>query len=220
LGYVLMSKIRLLIVDDHTLFRESLRSHLNTIENFEVIGEANDGIAAVETVGQLNPDIVLMDYAMPDLNGLGATIQIKKKYPSVKILILTMYETGPHIQQILAAGASGYITKKAPTQELVSAIRSIYNGDAFLCPSAAKRLLEDYLPKVKKQDAEEIGLTMRETELLALIAEGKTNKEISKLLNISINTVKVHRLNLMKKLDIHDSTQIVRYAIRKSLILP
>jgi DNA-binding NarL/FixJ family response regulator len=216
-----MNKIKLLIVDDHTLFRESLHSHLNAIENFQVIGEAADGLEAVSKIEKQEPDIILMDFAMPNLNGLGATIQIKKNYPAVKILILTMYETGPHIYQILRAGASGYILKKAPTHELVSAINAVYNGEAFLCPPVAKQLLNDHLIQnrtIKNIQDEE--LTKRETELLGLIAEGKSNKEISALLNISINTVQVHRLNLMKKLDMHDRTQLVRYAIRKGLILP
>ena len=215
----MIPKIRVLIADDHAIFRESLHSHLNTLGNIEVVGEAADGIEAVDLAGRLNPDIVLMDYSMPNLNGLVATQQIKKRYPSIKILILTMFESGPHIQQVLAAGASGYITKKAPTQELTSAISAIYNGEAFLCPTAAKYLLEDYSTKVKELESK-TQLTARETELLSLVAEGKSNKEISKLLNISINTVQVHRMNLMKKLDVHDRTQIVRYAIRKGLIIP
>lgn len=216
-----MSKIRLLIADDHTLFRESLRSHLGAHENIEVVGEAEDGIEAISKTMQLQPDIVLMDFAMPNLNGLQATLQIKKNNPAVKILILTMYETGPHIYRILHAGASGYILKKAPTQELVSAIQAVFQGDAFLCPSVAKQVLDDYLKQAKAQeevDHEE--LTKRELELLGLIAEGKTNKEIANLLSISIHTVQTHRLNLMKKLDVHDTTQLVRYAIRRGLIVP
>ena len=216
-----MDQTRLLIVDDHTLFRESLHSHLNIVSDFLVVGEASDGLEAIRKTNELHPDIVLMDFAMPNLNGLAATVQIKRNNPSVKILILTMYETGPHIQQILSAGASGYILKKAPTQELVFAIKAIANGEAFLCPSAAKYLLDDLKMhnNVSRKDFDE-ELTNRELELLVLIAEGKTNKEISDLLNISLNTVQVHRLNLMKKLDIHDSTQLVRFAVRKGLIIP
>jgi len=217
-----MSKIKLLIVDDHTLFRESLHSHLDRVDDFVVIGEAADGMDAVRKNEQLHPDIILMDFAMPNLNGLEATRQIKARDNRVKILILTMYETGPHISQLLKAGASGYILKKAPTQELISAIKAIYNGEAFLCPPAAKYVLDDYLSpdSGQKQKTVEEVLTSRELELLTLIAEGKTNKEISKLLFISVNTVQVHRLNLMKKLGIHDRTQLVRYAIRRGLIVP
>jgi len=214
-----MNKIRLLIVDDHTLFRESLRGHLNTYENIDVVGEAGDGLEAISKTMELQPDIVLMDFAMPNLNGLQATLRIKKNNPAVKIIILTMYETGPHIYQILRAGASGYILKKAPTQELVSAIQAVFQGDAFLCPSVAKQVLEQYLEHAEERE-EPQGLTMRELELINLIAEGKTNKEMAHLLGISIHTIQAHRLNLMKKLDVHDSTQLVRYAIRRGFVIP
>jgi DNA-binding NarL/FixJ family response regulator len=216
-----MGKIRLLIVDDHTLFRESLHSHLSVNENIEVVGEAGDGIEAISKTMELQPDIVLMDFAMPNLNGLQATMQIKKTNPTVKILILTMYETGPHVYEILRAGASGYVLKKAPTQELISAIEAVFNGEAFLCPSVAKQVLEKYLEQAEvREEASDGELTKRELELLGLIAEGKANKEIAGLLSISIHTVQTHRLNLMKKLDVHDSTQLVRYAIRRGLVIP
>ena len=216
-----MAKIRLLIVDDHTLFRESLHSHLSAIDNIEVVGEAADGTEALYKTAQLQPDVVLMDFAMPNLNGLQATRQIKKRVPSVKVLILTMYETGQHIYEILRAGASGYILKKAPTQELIAAIQAVAQGDAFLCPSVTKKVLDSYLGRAKQAEEDTSqSLTDREVELLSLIAEGKTNKEIASLLGISIHTVQTHRLNLMKKLGVHDSTQLVRYAIRRGLIIP
>lgn len=216
-----MAGIRLLIVDDHTLFRESLRSHLNSIEGMEVVGEAGDGLEALQKAAQLRPDIVLMDFAMPNLNGLQATRRLKRQNPSVKILILTMYDTGPHIDEILSAGASGYVLKKAPTQELLSAIKAVHRGDAFLCPSVTKQVLNKYVEQAKAKGPDgEVVLTNREIELLSLIAEGKTNKKIADLLSISISTVQTHRLNLMKKLDAHDRTQLVRYAIRRGLIAP
>lgn len=215
-----MGKIRVLIVDDHTLFRESLRSHLNAQPNIEVVGEAGDGNEAIERTVQLKPDIVLMDFAMPNLNGFQATLQIKKIMPAVKIIILTMYDTGPHVSQILRAGASGYVLKKAPTAELISAIEAVFRGEAFLCPSVAKKVLEEYVEKAKANECEDGELTKREVELISLIAEGKTNKEIATLLGISVNTVETHRLNLMKKLGVHDRGQLVRYAIRKGLIIP
>lgn len=215
-----MPKIRLLIVDDHTLFRESLHSHLNTIENVEVVGEAGDGIEAIRKVAELKPDVVLMDFAMPNLNGLEATRQIKRKNSSAKILILTMYETGQHIEEILRAGASGYILKKAPTQELVSAIKAVFEGEAFLCPSVARAVLDTYLQSGTKKEKDDRRLTDRELDLIGLIAEGRTNKEIADLLGISVRTVQTHRLNLMRKLEVHDRTQLVRYAIRRGLITP
>jgi len=217
-----MGKIRLLIVDDHTLFRQTLHSYLSAVENMEVVGEAEDGMDAINKTIELKPDIVLMDFAMPNLNGIQATREIRNRSPATKILILTMYDTGQHIREILRAGASGYILKKSPTQELVSAIQAVSKGEAFLCPSVAKQVLGEYLKQVeqtKKEDSYD-ELTERELELVSLIAEGKTSKEIAELLNISVHTVQSHRLNLMKKLDIHDSGQLVRYAIRRGLIIP
>ena len=216
-----MAKISLLIVDDHTLFRESLRSHLSTFEDIELVGEAGDGIEALDKTTQLQPDVILMDFAMPNLNGLQATRQIRQRNPSAKILILTMYETGQHIDEILRAGASGYILKKAPTQELISAIQAVFRGDAFLCPLVTKKVLDGYLEQVKARDEDSHKhLTDRELDLLSLIAEGKTNKGIANLLGISVRTVQTHRLHLMRKLDVHDRTQLVRYAIRRGLITP
>jgi len=216
-----MKRIRLLLVDDHTLFRQTLHSYLDTVENLEVVGEAQDGMDAITKSEELKPDIVLMDFAMPNLNGIHATREIRNRNPETKILVLTMYETGPHIREILRAGASGYIHKGSPTQELISAIQAVSKGEVFLCPSAAKQVINGYVGKVEytKDDSYE-ELTERERELLSLIAEGKTNKNIAGLLKISVNTVQTHRLNLMKKLDIHDSSQLVRYAIRKGLIVP
>lgn len=216
-----MREIRLLIVDDHTLFRESLRSHLNSCEFINVVGEAADGIEAINKSAELHPDVILMDFAMPNLNGIQATMQIKRNDHAVKILILTMYETGPHIHQILRAGASGYILKKQPTHELISAIQAVSQGDAFLCPSVTKQVLETYLQQAKEREEPGLkDLTPRELQLINLIAEGKTNKEMANLLHISIHTVQVHRLNLMKKLEVHDATQLVRYAIRSGLVMP
>lgn len=216
-----MGKIRLLIVDDHTLFRQTLRSYLTTIENIEVVGEAGDGMDAINKTMELKPDIIIMDFAMPNLNGIQATREIRNRRPTTKILVLTMYETGQHVREILRAGASGYILKKSPAQELVSAIQAVIQNETFLCPSVAKQVLSGYLnqaEQIKEDSYDE--LTERELELVGLIAEGKKNKEIAELLSISIHTVQSHRLNLMKKLDIHDSGQLVRYAIRRGLIIP
>lgn len=217
-----MAKIRVLIADDHTLFRESLRGLLNAAEGIEVVGEAGDGIEAVAKVGQLRPDVVLMDVAMPNMNGLEATRQIKRRNPSVKVLTLTMYETEQFIFEMLRAGASGYILKSAPGSELTSAIQAVSQGDAYLYPSVTRKVLDDYLERIKAETRESSRerLTRRELELLCLIAEGKTNKEIAKLLSISVSTVQTHRLNLMKKLKVHDRTQLVRYAIREGLMIP
>lgn len=217
-----MANIRVLIVDDHTLFRESLRSLLKAAGGIEIVGEAENGIEAVRKAVQLRPDVVLMDIAMPNLNGLQATQKIKRENPSVKVLILTMYETEQYIIEMLHSGASGYILKRAAARELVSAIQAVSQGNAYLYPSVAKKVLNGYLEQIKageKEDDHE-RLSVRELDVLCLVAEGKTNKEIANLLSISVHTVQTHRLNLMKKLKVHDRTQLVRYAIREGLIIP
>jgi len=217
-----MAKIRVLIADDHTLFRESLRSLLKAAEDIEVVGEAEDGIEAIYKATQLHPDIVLMDIAMPNINGLQATRRMKSDNPSVKVLILTMYETEQYVSEMLRCGASGYILKRAPARELISAIRAVSQGEAYLSPSIARKVMDKYSEQIKaveKQETEE-HLTDRERDIICLIAEGNTNPEIAKLLNISIYTVQTHRLNLMKKLKIHNRTELVRYAIREGLIVP
>lgn len=217
-----MGKIAVLLVDDHTLFRESLRSLLRDVECIEVVGEAGDGVEAVAKTMQLKPDVVLMDVAMPNVNGLEATRQIKRQNPSAKILILTMYDTEQYIFEMVRAGASGYILKRAPASELISAIQTVSRGDAFLYPCVAKKVLNGFLEQLKvgadKED--HTRLTDRERQILCLIAEGKASREIADLLSISIRTVKTHRLNLMEKLKVHDRAQLVRYAIREGLIVP
>jgi two-component system response regulator NreC len=217
-----MDKIAVLLADDHTLFRESLRSLLRDVECIEVVGEASDGAEAVTKTMQLKPDVVLMDVAMPNVDGLEATRQIKRQNPSAKILILTMYDTEQYIFEMIRAGASGYILKRAPSSELVSAIQTVSRGDAFLYPCVAKKVLNGFLGQLKAgADKEDHArLTDRERQILCLIAEGKANREIADLLGISIRTVKTHRLNLMEKLKVHDRAQLVRYAIREGLIVP
>jgi len=217
-----MTKIRVLIADDHTLFRESLRSLLKSAENIEVVGEAGSGIQAVSKAVELQPDIVLLDIAMPDMNGLQAIRHIKRETPLVKVLVLTMYDTEQYIFEMLRCGAAGYILKRAPAHELISAIQATYQGEAYLYPSITRKVLDRYLEQIKageKEDTEE-HLTARELDIISAIAEGKTNREIAKLLNISVHTVQTHRLNLMRKLEVHDRTELVRYAIRKGLIIP
>jgi len=217
-----MSKIRVLIVDDHTLFRESLRSLLERDNNIEVVGEAGDGVGAIGKAVQLQPDVVLMDIAMSNINGLQATRRIKKENPSIKVLALTMYETEQYICEMLCAGSSGYISKRAPARELISAIQAVYQGNTFLYPPAVKKVVDGYVERIKAENKEgkRQCLTARELEILSLIAEGKTNKEIAELLNVSVSTVQTHRLHLMRKLGAHDCTQLVRYAIREGLITP
>ncbi len=214
------NKIRVFLADDHLILREGIRSLLEKVPGIEMIGEADNGTEAVAKVGQLMPDVVLMDITMPGLNGLEATRQIKQQYPTVKVLILTMHETDQYLSEMLEAGASGYVVKTTTSSELISAIRDVYQGDVHLYPSIARMLVEDYLQKVKIGEEKESynGLTPREREILKLIAGGKQNKEIADLLGISVRTVQAHRTNLMDKLGAHDRTELVKYAIRKGII--
>lgn len=185
----------------------------------EVIGEAEDGITAVKLADSLRPDVILIDLAMPLLNGLEATRQIRKNQPRAKILILTMHENEEYIRQVLAAGAMGYILKDAAARELLSAIRSVHKGEVVLSPAITRLIVTDYLRwgDLSAQDSTD-GLTDRERQILQLIAEGYTNKQIADILSISIKTVQAHRLNLMKKLDLHDRGELIKYAIQKKII--
>ena len=211
--------IRILLVDDHTILRDGIRSLLEDELDMEVIGEAEDGHAAVKMTAQLEPDVVVMDIAMPLLNGLEATRQIKRNNPQVKVLILTMHENEEYIRQVLATGAMGYILKDAAARELLGAIRAVHRGEAVLSPAITRLVIEDYLRWGEPQ-AEPIsnGLSAREREVLQLIAEGYTNKQIGEILCISVKTVQAHRNNLMQKLDLHDRGELIKYAIQKKII--
>lgn len=215
-----MKKITVLLADDHRILREGVRSLLEKAQDIEVIGEASEGGEAVAKAQALSPDIVLMDITMPGMNGLEATRQIKALRPNTRVLILSMHESNQYISQFLRSGASGYVLKDTAASELVGAIRAVFQGDAFLYPSIARKLLEEYLLKVQSgEEAESYdGLTGREREILRMIAEGKSNKDIADVLSLSIRTVQAHRANLMAKLHMHDRTELVRYAIRKGLI--
>ena len=215
-----MNKIRVILAEDHAIVRQGLRSLLEQSENIEVIAEAEDGREAVNKTEQLKPDIVLMDISMPILNGIEATRQIKKKFPDIKVLILTMHTTEEYISQILHAGASGYLVKKSAHYELLSAIKAIQKGHSYLSPLVSKKVVDEYLQKTKediKQDRYE-KLTTREREVLQLIAEGKANKEIADLLFLSIKTVETHKAHLMEKLNLHTTTDLIKYAIQKGII--
>ncbi len=215
-----MNKIRVFLTDDHLILREGIRSLLKKVPDIEMVGEAGDGVEAIAKVEQLVPDVVLMDITMPRLNGLEATRQIKQKNPQVKVLVLTMHETNQYLSQMLQVGASGYVVKAAAASELLSAIRTVHQGDVYLYPAITRMLVHDYLQKVKvgEEKTSYDGLTSREKEILMLIAEGKKNREIANLLSISLRTVQAHRTNLMDKLGAHDRTELVKYAISKGLI--
>jgi two-component system response regulator NreC len=214
-----MNTIKVLLVDDHTILREGLRAVLENEPDLYVVGEAEDGLEAVKAASVLNPDVVLMDVAMPRLNGIEATHQIHHLNPCIKILILSMHDDEEYIRLALAAGAMGYLLKDSDTQELMSAIRAVHKGDSVLSPAITRLVVEDYLrwgdlqPKLTSD-----GLSRRERQVLQLIAEGHTNKQISEILCLSIKTIQTHRANMMTKLDLHDRSDLIKYAIRKKII--
>lgn len=215
-----MSKITLLLADDHAVVRSGLRMLLDAQPDMEIVGEAEDGRQTVKLVGTLRPDIVLMDVQMPDMNGIEATQIIKSRYPDTAVLALTMYEDDQYFFEMLKAGASGYVPKRAAPNDLVSAIHAVYRGEVFLFPTLASRLVQDYLNRVEDGDQPLIydDLTPREREVLTLIAEGLTNAEIGEQLVISVKTVDRHRENIMQKLNLHSRIDLVKYAIKKGLI--
>ena len=214
-----MKKVRILIADDHTILREGIRSLLDGEPDIHVVGEAEDGRSAVKLACQLLPDIVLMDIAMPLLNGLEATRQIRQGCPHAKVLILTMHENEEYIRQALASGAMGYILKDATARELLDAIHTVQRGEAVLSPAITRLVIENYLRwgELQKDDTSD-GLSPREREVLQLIAEGYTSKQISEILCISIKTVQSHRANLMAKLNLHDRADLIKYAIQRKII--
>lgn len=212
-------KIRILLADDHTILRDGIRSLLEAEPDMQVIGESEDGHAAVRMTCELEPDVVLMDIAMPLLNGLEATRQIRRLCPQSRVLILTMHENEEYIRQVLAHGAMGYILKDAAATDLLSAIRSVHRGEAVLSPAVTRLVIEDYLRWGDLHGGQVAnGLSPREQEVLQLIAEGYTNKLIAEILCISIKTVQSHRASIMAKLDLHDRSELVKYAIRKKII--
>lgn len=215
-----MAIIKVLLAEDHTIVRKGIRSLLDDEADIEVVGEAENGRDAVVKTGELLPDVVLMDYTMPILNGLEATRQIKKRFPDVKIIILTMHADEEYIFQFLQAGASGYLVKQTAPKELVSAIQAVYLGESYLSPPVSKVVIEEYIRQTQAEHSEDSyeKLTDREREVLQLIAEGYASKNIADQLHISLKTVGVHRTNLMNKLELHSLPELVRYAIRKGII--
>jgi DNA-binding NarL/FixJ family response regulator len=211
-----MSKIRVLLADDHAILREGLRSLLSLQDDIEVIGEAGDGQAALELAHQLQPDVVVMDIAMPVMDGLEATRRLKHVQPETRVLILSQHDNREYAFSVLQAGAAGYVLKKSGGAEVAAAIRSVCREGAFLPPAIAREVMERYI-KQPQDEAGQPRLTEREKQVLRLIAEGKSNKEIAELLCLSAKTVAAHRANIMGKLEIHSRAELVKYAIRHGL---
>lgn len=215
-----MQKIRVLVVDDHTIVRDGISALLSLAGDIEVVGEAVNGNEALKIVAKLQPDVVLMDIAMPIMGGLEATRRITKEFPGIKVLVITQHDDKEYVFPVIESGAAGLISKAAASSELATGIRAVYNGDSFLSPSVARLLVENY-----QQTASERGqldpynqLTEREREILKLLAEGYSTHEIADMLVITRKTVEGHKTNLMAKLAIHNRIDLVKYALRRGII--
>jgi RNA polymerase sigma factor (sigma-70 family) len=215
-----LRKIRILIADDHGIVRKGLRLQLEQHSEFEVVGEATEGREAVRMAEEFLPDVVIMDIAMPNLNGIQATTQLVKKNPQIGVIILSMYSDETYLMRTLAAGAKGYLLKDSADVDLHRAVQVVAEGKPFFSPAIADTLLEDYMRQLQQrglQDSYDL-LTEREKEILQLLAEGKSNKDVAAILNLSTNTVETHRTRIMQKLDLHSTAEIVLYAVRKGII--
>lgn len=216
-----MKKIRVLLADDHGVVRKGLRSQLQS-EQFEVVGEAADGREAIQLADTQKPDVVVMDIAMPGLSGIEATTQIVKRNPRTGVVIFSMHSDDVYLARALAAGAKGYLLKDGEDLDLIRAVEAAAQGRPFFSPAIANILVEDYMRQLQLrglQDSYEL-LTDREKETLQLLAEGKSNKEIARILDLSLYTVETHRSNIMEKLDLHSAAEIILYAVRKKIISP
>jgi two-component system, NarL family, response regulator NreC len=212
--------IGVLLAEDHAIVRKGLRSLLDDETGITVVGEAADGRDAVDKAQQLGPDIVLMDIMMPSLNGLEATRQIVRRCPGVKVVVLTMHTNEEYVLQILRAGASGYVVKQAAPEELIAAIWAVHGGDSFLSPAVSRKVIDEYIRQTEGAGLADSfeQLTDREREVLQLIAEGGSTREIADTLHLSVKTVETHRSHLMQKVDARSTSDLTRYAIRKGVI--
>ncbi|MEM8530860.1 MAG: response regulator transcription factor [Chloroflexota bacterium] len=215
-----MSTLRIMLVEDHALVRAGIRSLLEKLPDLEVVAEAGDGRTALSLIAEHQPDVVLMDIKMAGLNGLEATARIVRDLPGVRVVILSMYANEEYVIQALRVGASGYLLKDAGTAELEVAVRAAARGETYLSPVISRRMIQDYLHVVGGEGGALEQLTPRQREVLQLVAEGHTVKEIAQILQISVKTVETHRAQLMERLDIHDVAGLVRYAIRVGLVAP
>ncbi len=213
-----MSRIRVLVVDDHTIVREGIRALLARQRDIEVVGEASDGQQAVDQVLALRPDIVLMDIAMPGMDGLQATEKIRSSAPETRILVLTQYENKEYVLPLLRAGAAGYLIKLTRATELVDAIRAVHQEGAYLPPAIAHAVVTDIAQPARTEPALAPLLTDREKEVVRLIASGSTSRGIAERLHISVRTVDTHRANIMEKLGVHSSAELIMYAIREGIV--
>jgi two-component system response regulator NreC len=210
-----MKRIRILLADDHAVVRQGFKMILSAEKDMEIVGEAGNGREAVEQAEQLRPDIVVMDVAMPELNGIEATRRLAASMPHTRVIALSMHKDSVYVREVLRAGARGYLLKDSGAGDLVSAIRAVASGESYLSPAVSNAVLDDYRRHVTNPiDL----LTSREREVLQMLAEGKTNKEIAVVLNLSVYTVDAHRGRIMEKLNVHSINELVRFAVRNGLI--
>jgi two-component system response regulator NreC len=217
-----MPDIRLLLVDDHDVVRTGIKILLEDQPDLVIVGEAGTGLQALQLVKQTNPDVVVMDLTLPDISGIETTRRLKEIWPTVAVVALTIHEDEQYFFEMLQAGASGYVPKRAAPEDLINAIRSAHSGEVYIYPTLAKALVADYLGQASQPNKVETinGLTLREQEVLELLVNGLSNEEIGSRLNISKHTVARHRENIMRKLGLHSRSELVKYAIRKGLITP
>lgn len=216
-----MMDTKVLLADDHAILREGIRMVLDAQPGIRVVGEAEDGRQALEMVEDLHPDVVVMDIAMPNMNGAEATRQIKRRFPRTRVVILTMHENQQYLMQIVNAGATACVLKRSAGTELVTAVQAAARGESYFSPTMASMMLDVYRKQLVEEGTDELAmLTEREREVLQLVAEGKTSQEIADQLFVSIKTVQTHRMHIMEKLDAHDRTDLVRHAIRLGIIPP
>jgi DNA-binding NarL/FixJ family response regulator len=215
-----MAKIKVLLTDDHALFRQGIRTLLTAESDMEVVGESANGLDAVALAQQVRPDVVLMDIGMPGMSSFEATRQIRKDRPDTKVIFLSMYDDDDYLAECVDMGANGYILKDSPAEQLLTAVREVSRGGSFLSPRLLTRLVDDFRMQGRGPTRQpRFGtLTKREREILKMLAEGKSVKEIAGSFELSVKTVEAHKFNLMRKLDIHNKAQLVQYAIQKKII--
>jgi len=215
-----MAKIRILLADDHTLFRQGMKTLLATEADTEVVGEASNGKEAADMAEQLRPDVVLMDIGMPGPSSFEMTRQIRRNRPEAKVLFLTMYDDEDYLVEGMEVGASGYVLKDSPAQQVLEAVRDVHRGGSYLSPRMLSQLVDDFRTRIKSNERlpRFATLTPREKEVLKMLAEGNSVKEVACQLDLSVKTVEAHKFNLMRKLDIHNKAQLVQYAIQKKII--
>jgi DNA-binding NarL/FixJ family response regulator len=215
-----MPLLRILIVDDHAVVRRGIRSLLESEPGFTVAGEAGNGREAVEMARRLQPDVIVMDLTLPELNGLDAARQIVKESPRIEIVVLTMHHSEELARDVLRTGARGYVLKSDADQSLVTAVKSLRDHKPFLSPNVTEFVLDDYLRRNDGSEGALTEVTAREREIIQLLAEGSSNKEVASTLGISVKTIEAHRANIMRKLRLRSVTELVRYAIRNNIVQP